>query len=85
MRLLFSLYLLLLVAGCGSQDDTAQSQRHRQNSIDAAESLVADLVYVKDVRTGLCFAYAWGGQANGGPILTNVDCRAIPAVLLVPK
>ena len=51
--------------------------------------VMQDILYFKDARTGLCFAYYWeerhaGGQcATGGPAITLVPCDAIPAALLV--
>ncbi len=30
--------------------------------------------YVKDSRTGLCFANGWSGGYNGGPFAATVPC-----------
>lgn len=32
------------------------------------------LVYFKDSRTKLCFAYMWSGDGFGGPAMTHVPC-----------
>jgi uncharacterized membrane protein len=52
-------------------------------STSKAEEVVSDLRYVKDERTGICFAYTWVGNYRGGPALTAVPCEQIPPNLLV--
>lgn len=54
--------VLSLVAACVRVEDEAK------RNIDDG------IVYVRDVRTGLCFASGWSGDSRGGPILTNVPC-----------
>lgn len=82
MRLLASFYLLMILAGCGGEPQALGAAKRRE-AINDARGLVDNLVYMQDRRTGLCFAYVWGGQANGGPALTNVDCKAIPSASLM--
>jgi len=40
------------------------------------------LYYIRDPRTELCFAYYWGGMANGGPAMTNVMCSSVRNLLI---
>lgn len=40
---------------------------------DSAER-IGSIRYFRDKRTDLCFAFAWGGLANGGPAMANVPC-----------
>lgn len=50
---------------------------------DTANDVVGSIQYIKDPRTGLCFAYFWGGNGlYGGPALATVPCEAIPTQLL---
>ena len=46
---------------------------------------VESVVYEKDSRTGLCFAYVWGGGVQGGPALSWVPCAEVPGYLLNAK
>lgn len=41
-----------------------------------------NLIYIRDARTNLCFAYLWQGSAYGGPMLTCVPCDSIPEELM---
>lgn len=50
--------------------------------LNQASDMIHEIVYIKDSRTGLCFAYGWGGSANGGPALATVPCDAVPPELL---
>lgn len=61
-----------------AQEESQRVQRLQGN----ANEVVGSIQYIKDTRTGLCFAYYWGGMANGGPALATVPCEAIPAELL---
>lgn len=48
----------------------------------AVEEVRSRLIYFKDDRTGLCFAYYWGGAANGGPALTVVPEENVKEFLI---
>ena len=45
--------------------------------------VIGKIQYIKDTRTDLCFAYYWGGAADGGPALATVSCEVIPSQLLM--
>ncbi len=76
--------LLLLVTGCESRE-TIKANREKmrlENLKSDATMVVARIKYIKDPRTGLCFAYYWDGSLNGGKALATVPCEAIPSHLL---
>lgn len=60
---------------------TEEQQKAAEDEAENREygnKLVRQIVYLKDERTNICFAYVWGGMANGGPALTTVPC--VPVV-----
>jgi hypothetical protein len=67
--------IALLLVGC---------KYDRFQSVDPAESnsIVNTMTYLKDHRTGLCFAYffekhGFGDAAHGGPGFTDVPCEKV--------
>ena len=42
-----------------------------------AIKLKNSMVFFKHDETGQCFAYAWGGMANGGPALASISCQVV--------
>jgi len=62
-----------------SEENIASQIRWRQ---EQTNSMMRRMWYVKDPRTGICFAYYWGGTANGGGLAT-VPESAIPKDLLI--
>src|SRR5260370_41991665 len=79
MRLWLASLLILAAAACTPQDHTAADQAIPES---ADQELIGSIRYLKDSRTNNCFAYYWGGLANGGPALAAVPCESIPAELL---
>ena len=80
--------LALFVVGCAKSEEVrAQKENKRVQRLQAnANEVVGSIQYIKDTRTGLCFAYYWGGMGNGGPALATVPCEAIsPKLLTVAK
>ena len=79
--------LALFAAGCEKAETvSAQEKNQRVQRLQAdANEVVGSIQYIKDARTGLCFAYYWywGGAGNSGPALATVPCEAIPPQLLV--
>lgn len=51
-----------------------QAARYRHEEYDGISKSIA---YLKDNRTGLCFAYYWGGMASGGPAIATVPCDKV--------
>lgn len=49
-----------------------------------ADKVLSEIRYMKDSRTGLCFAYRWGRISHDGPSLTlaPVPCECISADLI---
>lgn len=74
--------MLICLLGMGCQNDQSKKEEQTRLLQLSADEIVGKLHYIKDPRTGLCFAYYWGGTANGGPALANVPCEAIPTNLL---
>lgn len=72
---LFFVALALSTAGCEKEEKVVPQYK--------ADDIVGGLRYIKDPRTGLCFAYYWGGAYNGSPALATVPCELIPPHLLV--
>lgn len=62
------LLLLLCLVGCDRAIAPGERTSYRGDPI----------TYLKDSRTGLCFAYMRGGQSQRGPALELVPCDAIP-------
>ena len=57
-------------------EENQQAQRDQANAND----VVGSIHYIKDSRTGLCFAHRDG--PSGGMSLATVPCEAIPLQLL---
>ena len=82
---------LAIGGGCQKVDDAfdgfrARGERQRVKEIRAVATGVAEnLLYLKDTRTNICFAYYWGGSAYGGPALTTVPCEVVSPHLFVAK
>ena len=68
---------LLVVAGAfgGCVDQHAEAERLKRNH-ERARWAIDDLVYLRDPRTDLCFAYGWRGASDGGPMLAHVPREA---------
>lgn len=61
-----------------------QEKEQRQKDLQlTVNSVAGDILYIKDPRTDICFAYCWHGFNNGGPALATVPCEAIPPELLI--
>jgi len=53
---------------------------------ERAKKMAHDIVYVKDLRTGICFAYLYFDiQFSGGVALATVPCDKIPYLLLLER
>lgn len=39
------------------------------------------IIYFKDPRTNICFAYVWTGASNGGGSLSTVNCESVSRFL----
>lgn len=76
--------LALFAVGCEKAEEArARQENWRARHLQAdANEVIGSIKYFKDTRTGLCFAYYWGGGGNGGPALATVPCEAVPPQLL---
>lgn len=79
MKLLsiLSVSVIMVLSGCGR----TQLEKEQNNQTNAKE-LIQNLVYIKDKKTGLCFAYTWHGGGYGGPAFTEVSCREVEDYLV---
>jgi hypothetical protein len=64
--------VLLLANGC-------KKREYISVDTDDANLLAKSLTYLRDPRTGLCFAYFFEtrGDHQGGPALANVPCERV--------
>ena len=83
---------LFASAGCGNEDPAqaraAEEAQRAQTIQSEANEVLHSIRYMKDPRTGLCFAYRWGARVFDGPSLTlaPVPCESIsPELLTVAK
>ena len=81
MKKLFML-LMLFLTGCHFTTTEEWIQKHKEHNASEALVVMREMVYVKDNRTGLCFAYYWGNDEDGGPALTNVPCDKVEKFLV---
>lgn len=74
--------LAFFATGCEKSEVLhAQEENQRAQRLQAdANKVVVEIQYIKDPRTGLCFAYMSG--LSGGMALATVPCEAIPPQLL---
>ncbi len=68
------LIILLLLAGCGDVGDARHTQDINTFRQRNAERVIRNLVYIKDPKTNICFAYYDSGAAGTG-LLTTVPCE----------
>lgn len=64
------------------QNTTVETQ-YTTSVVKQATEVVNEIIYIKDPRTNICYAYYWGGAGNGGPALTVVPEEKIPASLII--
>ncbi len=80
--------LTFSIAGC-VDEETTQIRQKRWQAEDLpkeAKTIIQDIGYTKDPRTGVCFAYYWSRMGGcEGPTMTTVPCEAIPAKLLIQE
>jgi hypothetical protein len=88
MRLVLSFALMvvlgtsaLLLSSCDTPESRAATER---SSLEArAREASRELVYFRDERTGLCFAFWWEVNGHqGGPAIATVPCDAVSGRLV---
>jgi hypothetical protein len=55
-----------------------------KQNVKTAEKVQAGMFYFQDKRSGLCYAYYWGGAQSGGPALTLVPRDKVQEFLVNP-
>ena len=77
------LAVTIIDVACGhNQREIDRQREQRQETVD---NLIPALIYTVDPRTGVCYAYFWGGEERGGPALATVPCESVEALLLKPR
>ena len=80
LTIIFILMMLILIIAAVKQQSnkrneleqsTNQTNLQMQRNVDGMNSME----FYEDQTTGMCFATAWGGAVNGGPMMTQVDCE----------
>lgn len=66
-NLLLILILILFIISC--QDETKINKHPIK------------IIYFKDDKVNLCYAYVWVGDHHGGPTMTNVPCESVEKYL----
>ena len=78
MKSIFFIALVCLLAG-GCSDSGVKAQvnqfKQHQRRQERANQVVNDILYIKDPRTSICYAYYWNG-------LATVPIASIPTNLL---
>ena len=83
-KVLIGILIFLSFTGCKREQTPEEEVKQRINKKqEFAREILSKILYIKDHRTGLCFAYMWDGSMNGGPALTVVPEDKIPAYLLI--
>lgn len=87
IRTFLPFFLCLAVAiaiiGCGERSSPAEQEALARQSIERTqERVVENIQYIRDPRTGLCFAYFERGVHGGlAPALATVPCSAVQKFL----
>ncbi len=87
IRTFLPFFLCLAVAiaiiGCGERSSPAEQEALARQSMEQIQKRVAENIqYIRDPRTGLCFAYYWESRGDqGGPALSIVPCNAVQKLL----
>lgn len=84
LKIVTAIVVVMSLVACGPNQPSNNSQDNNQK-IHNAKQLVQDIVYIKDDKSGLCFAYAWhnGSYDNyGGPVFTQVPCDKVDKLLI---
>lgn len=78
-----ALVVVLAVIGIGNiGGNERRATGHKEFLQKMAKGVKRDLVYFEDERTGLCYAYIWGGDSHGGPALTLVPREKVEHLLI---
>lgn len=80
---LFFLIFLIGILGCDSgwvkEAKKLGIEPHMMYRLQKARG---NLIYFKDHDVGICFAFTWVGDGQGGPALATVDCGQVQHKLM---
>lgn len=79
------LAVVIAIISCGGKSSPAERGTLARQSMEQTQKRVAENIqYVRDPRTGLCFAYYWENRmavSAGGPALATVPCHTVQKLL----
>jgi hypothetical protein len=69
---------------CKRGDTVCEEKEHALRMANIAKLFTRSIIYTRDARTGLCFAYSSAGHNDErSATMTNVPCEKIPKELLI--
>jgi len=83
MNKILAVFSLILLVGC--IPPATEGEYVGSEGLSRASFVADSLLYDRDSRTGLCFAFRWLGVGRGGMAVTNVPCEAVPESLFVTR
>jgi hypothetical protein len=81
-KFLLVLCLLAVVVPVACSKGPSPEEKARQQNQELVNSVVRNILYVEDSRTGIVFAYLWMGGGHGGPALAAVPRESVPRELI---
>ncbi len=80
------LICLILLSGMGFliskiPDKAVATEQEQTAAVRDAVDVVSKIVYVEDKKASICYAYPWGGTADGCPSLAAVPCEKVKDLL----
>ncbi len=75
--------VFIAIIGCGEKSSPAEREALARQSIEQTQERVAkNIQYIRDPRSGLCFAYLQKDVHGGwAPALATVPCNAVQKLL----
>lgn len=80
-RLLLALALLLVACEPEPAPKPPTTPLDRRSAWPSLEQLVDNIQFIREPRSGLCFAVTWAGDFRGGPAMAGVNCDAVAGLL----
>lgn len=77
----FLVFVCVMICFCGCESREEARMRVDQENQNETLFFVKHLKYVKDTRTGICYAYEWNFRYT--PVFATVSCEKIPPELLI--
>ena len=78
-------FLFLLFTLRSGHPRDGQEQRVPQYELTERRTIADRIVYLKDTRTNLCYAYYWDGSSYSGPAISCVPCEKVENLIVKPE